>query len=149
LLSEDENQRTYGKCNNPYGHGHDYVLDISVAGEVNPATGLILKLSTLDRFVQNEILASFAYRNLNHDVSEFQRLVPTTENVALVIAARLHRRWADYFTYSYAYVSSISVYETDRNSFEVLLPRPLLHEPHELHEQSPPVHLNESVIVNA
>jgi 6-pyruvoyltetrahydropterin/6-carboxytetrahydropterin synthase len=143
LLTEAENQSTFGKCNNPYGHGHDYVLDVSVTGEPNPATGLIVRLSLLDKLVQDEILTSFSYRNLNRDVPEFQRLVPTTENVALVIAARLRARWAPYFTYSSAHLSSISIHETDRNSFEVLLPHPAAF------PQVASVEQNESVIVNA
>ena len=143
LLTQAENQSTFGKCNNPYGHGHDYVLDVSVTGKLNAATGLIVRLSLLDKLVQEEVLSSFSHRNLNEDVPEFQRLVPTTENVALVIAARLRDRWPAYFTYSSAHLSSISIHETDRNSFEVLLPQPAAHRQVGAMEQ------NESVIVNA
>jgi 6-pyruvoyltetrahydropterin/6-carboxytetrahydropterin synthase len=143
LLRPADNQRIYGKCNNPYGHGHDYTLSISVTGELNATTGLIVRLTDLDRFVAKEILARFAYRNLNCDLSEFALLVPTTENVALVIADKLQQRWADYFPYSSAYLSGISIEETDRNSFEVRLPK----------QSSLPkakrVESNESVIVNA
>ncbi len=138
-LSEAENQRVFGKCNNPYGHGHDYVLDVSLTGELNATTGLIVRLSDLDRLVKTEVLAAFAYRNLNQDVAEFTELVPTTENVALVIAARLSQCWRDYFPYSKARLSGISIQETDRNSFEILISNavPLS------------VKTNESVIVNA
>jgi len=139
LLSEAENQRIFGKCNNPYGHGHDYVLDVSVTGELNATTGLIVRLSDLDRLVQKEVLAGFAYRNLNQDVAEFTELVPTTENVAVVIADRLRQCWPDYFPYSSARISGISIQETERNSFEIVI------------SDSVPlsVKLNESVIVNA
>jgi 6-pyruvoyltetrahydropterin/6-carboxytetrahydropterin synthase len=142
-LSEAENQRVFGKCNNPYGHGHDYVLDVAVTGELNATTGLIVRLSDLDRLVKTEILAGFSYRNLNQDVAEFTELVPTTENVALVIAERLSQCWADYFPYSSARLSGISMQETERNSFEVVISK-----------TAPPVpavfsKLNESVIVNA
>jgi len=118
-LSEAENESTYGKCNNPFGHGHDYAVDVSVTGEADPRTGLIISLPDLDRFVAAEILAGFAYRNLNVDVAEFQSLVPTTENLALVIAGRLGQRWPDYFPNSSARLSGIFIQETDRNSFEV------------------------------
>jgi 6-pyruvoyltetrahydropterin/6-carboxytetrahydropterin synthase len=143
LLTEAENQTTFGKCNNPYGHGHDYVLEVSVTGELNPATGLIVRLSLLDQLVHDEVLTSFSHRNLNQDVVEFQRLVPTTENVALVIAARIRDRWSTYFTYSSAHLSSISILETDRNSFQVVVPRP------QLRASGAPIQENESVIVNA
>jgi 6-pyruvoyltetrahydropterin/6-carboxytetrahydropterin synthase len=120
-LSEAENDRTFGKCNNPYGHGHDYVLDVSVTGELNATTGLIVKMPDLDELVRKEVLSAFSYRNLNVDVAEFARLVPTTENLALVIADRLRARWADHFPYSSAWLSGISMGETDRNTFAVLI----------------------------
>ncbi len=142
-LSEAENHRVFGKCNNPYGHGHDYVLDVSVEGELNATTGLIVRLSDLDRLVKTEVLAAFAYRNLNQDVAEFTELVPTTENVALVIAARLRQCWAEHFPYSSARLSRISMQETERNSFEVVISNTA---------QTAPIaaqKLNESVTVNA
>ena len=142
-LSEAENQRIYGKCNNPYGHGHDYVLDVSVTGELNATTGLIIKLADLDRLVSLEVLRGFAYRNLNLDVAEFADLVPTTENLALVVAGKLNRRWSDYFPYSSARLSGISMQETDRNSFEVLLPE------HNRLTYAEQAESNESVTVNA
>jgi 6-pyruvoyltetrahydropterin/6-carboxytetrahydropterin synthase len=141
-LSELQNQRTYGKCNNPYGHGHDYILDVSVSGSIDATTGLIVRLSTLDRLVANEVLAAFGHRNLNQDVSEFAQLVPTTENIALVIADRLSERWADYFTYSAARLSGISMHETDRNSCEVRLPSEILR------VRSSTAEFEESVTVN-
>lgn len=142
-LSVAENQRVFGKCNNPYGHGHDYVLDVAVTGEVDAETGLIVRLADLDALVAEEVLASFAHRSLNADVMEFGELVATTENVALVIANRLRRKWADYFPYPQARISGIFIQETDRNSFEVLVP--------EADEQAgrQRAELNESVIVNA
>jgi 6-pyruvoyltetrahydropterin/6-carboxytetrahydropterin synthase len=142
-LSEAENQRIYGKCNNPYGHGHDYVLDVSVTGELNATTGLIVRLADLDRLVSAEILSGFSYRNLNLDVREFADLVPTTENVALVVAAKLNGHWSDYFPYSSARLSGISIQETDRNSFEVLVPE------HSRFPHAERAESNESVTVNA
>jgi len=142
-LTEAENQQVFGKCNNPYGHGHDYVLDVSVAGELNATNGLIVRLSDLDKLVKAEVLAGFAYRNLNQDVAEFTELVPTTENVALVIAARLRQGWNDYFPYSSARLSGISIQETERNSFEIVIPKSAESGPSSFSK------LKESVIVNA
>jgi 6-pyruvoyltetrahydropterin/6-carboxytetrahydropterin synthase len=140
-LSDAENNRVFGKCNNPYGHGHDYVLDVSVTGELNATTGLVVKLADLDHLVSTEILSDLDHRNLNRDVPEFEQLVPTTENVALVIAARLKKYWHIYFPYSSAWLSGISMQETERNSFEVAIKRPAGTDSTRI--------LNESVIVNA
>lgn len=122
-LSDAENQRLYGKCNHPFGHGHDYILEVTVAGPIDPATGLVLHRAALDRLVRDEILGAFANRNLNLDLPEFHSLVPTTENVALVIVQRLSRRWTAYLgpTVS-AQLRRVHLQETDRNGFEVLLP---------------------------
>ena len=87
-LSETENARVFGKCNNPYGHGHDYVLDVSVRGQLDQATGRIVDLNTLDGLVQREIIEPFEHRNLNTDVPVFAAIVPTTENLAVEIGNR-------------------------------------------------------------
>ena len=124
-LSPQVNQEVFGKCNNPYGHGHDYVLDVSVSGELDAATGLIVKLKDLDNLVNAEILGNMAHRNLNIDVSEFSSLIPTTENLALVIGARLGAKWNTYFPQSSAWLSGISVRETDRNSVAIVIGKPV------------------------
>jgi 6-pyruvoyltetrahydropterin/6-carboxytetrahydropterin synthase len=121
-LSEAANDRLYGKCNNPFGHGHDYVLEVTVSGPVDPAAGRILPLDALDRLVEEKVLAAFASRNLNLDVPEFDKLVPTSENIAFVIARRLEQHWNTYLGRALARLSRIHVQETDRNGFEVLLP---------------------------
>src|SRR5260370_19503593 len=64
-LSEEENCRVFGKCNNPYGHGHNYLLEVCVSGEINPATGMIANLSDLDSFVEREIIEAFDHKSLN------------------------------------------------------------------------------------
>src|ERR1700733_14104758 len=84
-LSDAENARLYGKCNNPFGHGHDYVLELTVSGDLDQATGLLVPLALLDRFAAEKILRLFAYRNINVDVPQFASLVPTTENMVRVI----------------------------------------------------------------
>ena len=84
-LSAEENARLYGKCNNPRGHGHDYLLEVTVAGEVNPSTGMAIDLGLLDRLVEREVLDRFDHTHLNLDVESFRARVPTTENLCVEI----------------------------------------------------------------
>lgn len=110
-LSEAENSRIYGKCNNPYGHGHNYTLEIGVSGDVDPATGMIANLAELDTFVQREVLDAFDHRSLNEDVSAFRETVPTTENLCVEIFNRLKK-------FTKAELERVRVEETSNNSFE-------------------------------
>lgn len=129
-LSEAENNELFGKCNNPYGHGHDYVLSVTVSANVDPQTGLLLRLRDLDTLVESEVLRLVAHRNLNIDVAAFAELVPTTENLALVVADLLEIAWPAAW---HAKLARVHVQETDRNGFEVVLraPHPLLLRPKE------------------
>ena len=122
LLSDVENARIYGKCNNPYGHGHDYTLAVTASGPLDPVAGILFPVSHLDRLVDEHILARFAHRNFNVDVEEFETVVPTTENIALVIVDLLRKNWTDYIYPPSAQLARVHVEETDRNSFEVVLP---------------------------
>src|SRR5437879_7457940 len=88
-LTNDENERFYGKCNNPYGHGHNYVVEVSVSGDVDPATGKIANLADLDAFVARQVLEDFDHKSLNEDIPAFRDTVPTTENVCIEIFQRL------------------------------------------------------------
>ena len=110
-LSEEENQRVYGKCNNPYGHGHNYVVEVAVSGPVDPATGMIANLADLDVFVEREVIEPFDHKYLNEDVAEFRESVPTTEIVCVEIFNRLRR-------FPQARLERVRVEETERNSFE-------------------------------
>jgi 6-pyruvoyltetrahydropterin/6-carboxytetrahydropterin synthase len=110
-LSAAENSRVYGKCNNPYGHGHNYVLEISVSGTPDPATGMIVNLADLDGFVEREVLAAFDHKSLNKDVPAFRAKVPTTENVCKEIYQRLKR-------FPQARLERVRVEETSNNAFE-------------------------------
>jgi 6-pyruvoyltetrahydropterin/6-carboxytetrahydropterin synthase len=110
-LSPAENQRIYGKCNNPYGHGHNYVAEVTVTGPVDPETGMIAHLGELDQFVAREVLEPFDHMNLNHDVPAFRDRVPTTENLCVEIFERLKR-------FPGARLVRIRLEETGRNSFE-------------------------------
>jgi 6-pyruvoyltetrahydropterin/6-carboxytetrahydropterin synthase len=123
-LSEAENTRLYGKCNNPFGHGHDYTLEVTVSGELDAATGLFMPLARLDGFVNEKILRLFAYRNINVDVPQFANVVPTTENVLRVIGDLVRQDWAECFEDLKAHVSRIQIQETGRNGFELPLAPP-------------------------
>ncbi len=110
-LSAEENQRVYGKCANPYGHGHNYVLEVSVSGAVDPATGMIANLTELDGYVARQVLQAFDHRNLNEEVAAFRSVVPTTENLCVEIYTRL-KGFPD------ARLERVRVEETGNNSFE-------------------------------
>lgn len=110
-LSAAENERVYGKCNNPHGHGHNYTLEIRVSGRVDPATGMIANLADLDGFVQREVLDVFDHRSLNEDVAAFREAVPTTENLCIEIFQRLK-------SFPKAKLETVRVEETSNNSFE-------------------------------
>jgi 6-pyruvoyltetrahydropterin/6-carboxytetrahydropterin synthase len=110
-LDEAENRRIYGKCNNPYGHGHNYVVEVTVTGKVDPATGMIAHLDDLDRYVAREIIEPFDHTYLNKDVAAFLDCVPTTENLCVEIFERLKR-------FPGARLVRIRLEETGRNSFE-------------------------------
>src|SRR6266568_1142841 len=110
-LSAEENRRIYGKCNNPYGHGHNYVVEVSLSGDVDPATGMIANLADLDAFVQHEVLEEFDHVSLNEDVPAFREKVPTTENLCMEIFQRLKN-------FPTAKLERVRVEETGKNSFE-------------------------------
>lgn len=115
-LSAEANRKLYGKCNNPYGHGHDYSLEISVEGPVN-ADGLVVDRRELDSLVEERVLRVLDHRNLNCDVPEFEGAVPTTENLASVIYRRLREHWN-----LTPRLARIRIAETDRNAFEMEAP---------------------------
>ena len=110
-LSDAENRATYGKCNNPYGHGHNYHVEVTVSGKVDPATGMVCNLVDLDGFVRNEILERFGHQNLN-TLPEFQNEVPTTENLCIRIYEILQRG------FRHAHLEKVRFEETMMNSFE-------------------------------
>ena len=84
-LNAEENRRVYGKCNNPNGHGHNYLMEVTVAGAVDPATGMVFDLAALDGIVAERVLDKFDHKNLNLDMENFRTQVPTTENLCLEI----------------------------------------------------------------
>ena len=88
-LSPEENQRLFGKCNNLNGHGHNYTLEVTVEGEVDPITGFVLDLKRLKEVLNREVVDVFDHRHLNKEVPEFTKQIPTTENIAIAIWRRL------------------------------------------------------------
>ncbi len=118
VMSPEENRATYGKCNNPHGHGHNYALEITVAGPVDAATGMVCNLVDLDGFVQQHVLARFQLQNLN-TLPEFTRQVPTTENLCTIIYDVLHHGFAP------ARVEKVRLEETMMNAFEYAGAEPL------------------------
>jgi 6-pyruvoyltetrahydropterin/6-carboxytetrahydropterin synthase len=84
-FSADENRRIFGKCNNPHGHGHNYVLEVTIAGEPDLQTGMILDLNELKDILDREVTARFDHRHLNHEVPELQGKIPTCEEMASAI----------------------------------------------------------------
>jgi 6-pyruvoyltetrahydropterin/6-carboxytetrahydropterin synthase len=83
-LTDEQNREAYGKCNNPHGHGHNYVVEVLIGGEVDPATGMVINLVDVDEAVQARVLERFDHTNLNLDPL-FTSVVPTTENLCKVI----------------------------------------------------------------
>jgi 6-pyruvoyltetrahydropterin/6-carboxytetrahydropterin synthase len=109
-LTEEENIRIFGKCNNPHGHGHNYYLDVTVTGEPDPITGMIVNLAALDETVDSIVLQKFDHKHLNLDTEEFKNLNPTSENVAFVI-------W-NMLSPSIPNLHKIGLWETEKNYFE-------------------------------
>jgi|SRR5271165_873765 len=110
-LSEEQNHATYGKCNNPYGHGHNYALEVTVSGQVNPQTGMVCDLADLDETVRREVLERFDHENLNVR-QEFASAVPTTENLSAAIFNILQQNFTT------AHLEKVRLEETMMNSFE-------------------------------
>jgi len=110
-LSAADNFRIYGKCNNPYGHGHNYTVEVRFSGAIDPATGMIANLADLDAFVDEHVLSPFDHRSLQEEVPAFQEAVPTTENLCVEIFKRLR-------LFPTAKLEAVRVEETSNNSFE-------------------------------
>jgi len=110
-LSAAENRAAYGKCNNPHGHGHNYVVEVLVGGEVDPETGMVVNMAALDESVRSRVLERFDHANLNLDPI-FANLVPTTENLCRAVFELLDGAVAP------ARLAQVRVEETENNFFE-------------------------------
>jgi 6-pyruvoyltetrahydropterin/6-carboxytetrahydropterin synthase len=110
--SAEQNQRIFGKCNNPNYHGHNYNLTVRLTGAVDPETGYVYDMKRLSDLIKREVLDRYDHRNLNLDTEEFRTLNPTAENIAVVIWKRLRPNLAA------GLALSVTLYETDRNFVE-------------------------------
>ncbi|MGK9367590.1 6-carboxytetrahydropterin synthase [Melioribacter sp. Ez-97] len=111
-LSDEENFSLYGKCSNPNGHGHNYTLEVTIAGEVNPETGYLIDLKKLKSIIRENVIDKLDHKNLNLDVDFLKDKIPTSENIALGIWNQL----ADKIPNGKLY--SIKLYETENNYIE-------------------------------
>lgn len=119
-MTAEENQAVYGKCNNPWGHGHNYALEVTVAGAVDSKTGMVCNLADLDEFVRENILERVDHGNLN-TLAEFQGVVPTTENLCVALYDILERGFMP------ARIEKVRMEETMFNSFEYAGNREIRH----------------------
>jgi len=110
-MSGEENRATYGKCNNPHGHGHNYSLEVTVSGPIDERTGMVCNLTDLDSSVEREVLSRYHLGNLN-TMQEFAQIVPTTENLCIEIFEILQRG------FPHAHLDKVRLEETMMNSFE-------------------------------
>jgi len=109
-LDEEENRRTFGKCNNPHGHGHNYTVEVTFSGTVNQTTGMVADLGLLDAFARKHLLDRFAVQNLN-TLPEFTVIIPTSENFSIAV----HRIFSQF---PHAHLERVHVEETSNNSFD-------------------------------
>lgn len=107
--SDDQNQRVFGKCNNPNFHGHNYELVVGITGEIDPETGYVIDIKDLAEIIYEEVEVAFDHKNLNLDVPEFADLNPTAENIVVVIWNKIKKRIKS------EHELEVTLYETPRN----------------------------------
>ena len=110
--SDDKNNAVFGKCNNPNYHGHNYVLEVWIDGEIDPETGYVIDLKILKEIILTDIVERFDHRNLNLDCPEFENLIPTAENIILVCWNLLRANLDEKF------LLRLKLWETENNIFE-------------------------------
>lgn len=113
-LSDEANRAAYGKCNNPYGHGHNYELQVTLVGTPDPATGLLVDIPAFERTVGETVVDKFDHKNLNAELPEFADLVPSVENIAMVIYGLLKPKLATGRTR----LAAVTVWETPKTFCE-------------------------------
>ena len=114
-LSEAENQEVYGKCNNPFGHGHNYTIEIGVRGEIDRNTGCAVDVIRLDQLVRTHVVNAFDHRYMNEEIPAFATIVPTAENIGMETRRRLEAVWPADFPA----LEKVRVQETKRNIIEL------------------------------
>lgn len=108
--SDEKNSSFYGKCNNPNYHGHNYNLEVTITGELNQESGYLIDMKELSDIIKEEILIPYDHKNLNLDVEDFKNVIPTAENMAIVMYNKLNNRLDNNLEIK------IKLYETERNS---------------------------------
>jgi 6-pyruvoyltetrahydropterin/6-carboxytetrahydropterin synthase len=111
-LSKEENKKIYGKCSNAYGHGHNYILEVIVAGEVDPVSGYVIDIQLLKQIIKQNIIDKVDHHHLNFDVEFMKGIIPTTENFAVAIWNELVNKIPSGKLYS------VKLYETEKNYVE-------------------------------
>ncbi len=119
LHTEQENLEVYGKCSNKNGHGHNYLLEVTISGIVDCETGFLFDLKELNTILEHEIIARFDHRHLNHDVPELQECVPTTEVLAVLIWDILEERLRNINNRELS-LHEVIIYETGKNAVRYL-----------------------------
>ena len=110
--SDEKNDAVFGKCNNPNFHGHNYIMEVWIEGDIDPETGYVIDLKILKDIIKEEIVERFDHRNLNLDCSEFENIIPTAENIILVSWNLLRSRLDEKFKLK------LKLWETENNIFE-------------------------------
>lgn len=110
---EEKNKQVFGKCNMPNYHGHNYVMEVKLTGDIDPETGYVMDLGVLKQIIKEEVVDRYDHRNLNLDIPEFKSLNPTVENIAIVIFKRLRKRIDEHL------VLGLRLYETERNFVDI------------------------------
>jgi 6-pyruvoyltetrahydropterin/6-carboxytetrahydropterin synthase len=118
-LSEQENDRIYGKCGSLYGHGHNYLLEITLSGTVDPVTGYMFDLKELKTILEQEITQRFDHKHLNHDVPELSGCVPTTEILAVLVWDLLEERFNTIKNREFS-LHEVKIHETGKNAVRYL-----------------------------
>lgn len=118
-LSDEQNREIFGKCANQFGHGHNYFLEVSVSGDPDPRSGLTLPRAALDGWVEDSVLARIDHTHMNSELPEFRNLVPTSENVLLVVETWLREGWRKHFPGQALRLAELRLEETPRNSFRI------------------------------
>lgn len=111
-LSAEENKEVYDKCNNQYGHGHNYTLEVIVAGDIDPRTGYVIDLKELKKIMHENVISKVDHHHFNYDVDFMQGIIPTTENIAVAVWHQL----VDKITTGKLY--SVKIFETENNYIE-------------------------------
>lgn len=111
-LTDEENEDLFGKCNNPHGHGHNYILEVTVYGEPDAVTGYVIDLKILRNIIKKNIIKKVDHKHLNYDVAFLKGIIPTAENIAIAVWKRLENKLPSGKLYS------VKIYETENNFAE-------------------------------